>query len=82
MGNFGKCTYPFQSGKETFEYYDKKYMQQELYFTEAAPVLENNQLLLGTDIGILKLVLNIFRKVIMPLPLYSPDLKYKEPPRI
>ncbi len=55
MGNFGKCTYPFQSGKETFEYYDKKYMQQELYFTEAAPVLENNQLLLGTDIGILKI---------------------------
>lgn len=30
-------------------------MQQELYFTEAAPVLENNQLLLGTDIGILKI---------------------------
>ena len=37
------------------DYYDKKYMQQELYFTEAAPVLENNQLLLGTDIGILKI---------------------------
>lgn len=30
-------------------------MQQELYFTEAAPVLKNNQLLLGTDIGILKI---------------------------
>ena len=35
----------FNPEKETFEYYDKKYMQQELYFTEAAPVLENNQLL-------------------------------------
>jgi len=45
----------FNPEKETFEYYDKKYMQQELYFTEAAPVLENNQLLLGTDIGILKI---------------------------
>lgn len=27
----------FNPEKETFEYYDKKYMQQELYFTEAAP---------------------------------------------
>ena len=45
----------FNPEKETFEYYDKKYMQQELYFTEAAPVLKNNQLLLGTDIGILKI---------------------------
>lgn len=45
----------FNPEKETFEYYDKKYIQQELYFTEAAPVLENNQLLLGTDIGILKI---------------------------
>lgn len=46
----------FNPEKETFEYYDKKYTQQELYFTEAAPVLDgHNQLLLGTDVGILRI---------------------------
>lgn len=46
----------FNPEKGTFEYYDKKYTQQELYFTEAAPVLDgHNQLLLGTDVGILRI---------------------------
>ena len=47
----------FDPEKETFEYYDKKYTRQELYFTEAAPVQDqNHQLMLGTDIGILRII--------------------------
>ena len=46
----------FHPDKETFEHYDKKYLQQDLYFTEAAPVQsQHHQLLLGTDIGILRI---------------------------
>ena len=46
----------FHPDKETFEHYDKKYLQQDLYFTEAAPVQDqHHQLLLGTDIGILRI---------------------------
>lgn len=53
----------FDPEKETFEYYDKKYTRQELYFTEAAPVQDqNHQLLLGTDIGILRITPEHFKK--------------------
>jgi signal transduction histidine kinase/DNA-binding response OmpR family regulator len=53
----------FDPEKETFEYYDKKYTRQELYFTEAAPVQDqNHQLMLGTDIGILRITPEHFKK--------------------
>lgn len=46
----------FNPETEVFEYYDKKYVQQELYFTEAAPVQDqHHQILLGTGIGILRI---------------------------
>ena len=73
----------FHPEKETFEHYDKKYLQQDLYFTEAAPVQnQHHQLLLGTDIGILRIFPEQLQKVAMFLLSYSPDSRYKELPRI
>lgn len=43
----------FQNG--TFENYDIKYLQKETYFSEAMPILQQNQLILGTDDGILRI---------------------------
>lgn len=61
---------------ETFEYYDKKYLQQDLYFTEAAPVLnESHQLLLGTDIGVLKVYPEQLRKSTYVPPIVFTGLK-------
>lgn len=73
----------FHPDKETFEHYDKKYLQQDLYFTEAAPVQsQHHQLLLGTDIGILRIFPEQLQKVVMFLLSYSLDSRYKELPRI
>ena len=58
-------------------------MQQELYFTEAAPVLENNQLLLGTDIGILKISPEHLQKSNYAPPIVFTGFKIQwKPPRI
>jgi len=57
---------------ETFELYDKKYLQQDLYFTEAAPVQnELHQLLLGTDVGILQVSPEQLKKSV-----YSPSIVF------
>ena len=66
----------FNPEKETFEYYDKKYLQRELYFTEAAPVQnKQHQLLLGTDIGVLKITPEQLRKSTYAPPIVFTDLK-------
>lgn len=39
----------------TFDHYNEKYLQKEIYFSEASPVILQNQLLLGTDAGILRI---------------------------
>lgn len=39
----------------TFDHYSEKYLQKEIYFSEAAPVIQHNQLILGTDAGILRI---------------------------
>lgn len=66
----------FTPEKETFEYYDKKYLQRELYFTEAAPVQNGqHQLLLGTDIGVLKIIPEQLKKSTYTPPIVFTDLK-------
>ena len=66
----------FNPEKDTFEYYDKKYLQKELYFTEAAPVQNGqHQLLLGTDIGVLKITPEQLKKSTYTPPIVFTDLK-------
>lgn len=38
----------------TFGYYDKRYLQKEVYFSEGSPVIWRNQLILGTEAGIME----------------------------
>lgn len=46
----------FYPEEESFESYDRKYFQQEFYFTEAAPIQNRHQqILLGTSTGLLKI---------------------------
>lgn len=66
----------FNSEKGTFEYYDKKYLQQELYFTEAAPTQnEHHQILLGTDLGVLKINPDQLKKSTYTPPIVFTGLK-------
>ena len=66
----------FNPEKDTFEYYDKKYLQKELYFTEAAPIQNGqHQLLLGTDIGVLKITPEQLKKSTYTPPIVFTDLK-------
>lgn len=39
----------------TFDNYDKRYLQKEIYFSEAAPVIWHNHLILGTEAGIMEM---------------------------
>lgn len=39
----------------TFDNYDKRYMQKEIYFSEAVPVIWHNHLILGTEAGIMEM---------------------------
>ena len=38
----------------TFDYYDKRYLQKEIYFSEAAPAIWHDHLILGTEAGIME----------------------------
>lgn len=45
----------FNPDTGTFDNYDKRYMQKEIYFSEAAPVIWHNHLILGTEAGIMEM---------------------------
>ncbi len=45
----------FDPATGTFDNYDKRYMQKEVYFSEAAPVIWHNHLILGTEAGIMEM---------------------------
>lgn len=46
----------------TFDHFNEKHLQKEIYFSEASPVIQQNQLVLGTDAGILRINLAAIRK--------------------
>lgn len=52
----------FDSKTGTFDNYDEKYLQKEIYFSEAAPTIWHNQLIVGTENGILKMDPTLFSK--------------------
>lgn len=45
----------FDPDSGTFDNYDEKFLQKQLYFSEAIPVKLQDQLMLGTEAGILKM---------------------------
>ena len=52
----------FDPENGTFEHYNEKHLQKEIYFSEASPAILQNQLILGTDAGILKINPTAFSK--------------------
>lgn len=45
----------FDPENSTFDKYGKKYLQKEIYFSEAIPVVQQNQLIVGTEAGMIKI---------------------------
>lgn len=45
----------FNPDTGAFDNYDKRYIQKEVYFSEAAPVIWHNHLILGTEAGIMEM---------------------------
>ena len=46
----------------TFDNYDEKYLQKEIYFSEAAPVVWHDHLIIGTESGIMDMDPTLFNK--------------------
>lgn len=45
----------FDPQSSTFDKYGKEYLQKEIYFSEAIPVVQQNQLIVGTEAGMIKI---------------------------
>ena len=65
----------FDSENGTFEHYNEKHLQKEIYFSEASPAILQNQLILGTDAGILKINPAAFSKSTYTPPIAFTSLK-------
>lgn len=65
----------FDPEKGIFEHYNEKHLQKEIYFSEASPAILQNQLILGTDAGILKINPTAFRKSSYTPPIVFTSLK-------
>lgn len=65
----------FDPENGTFEHYNEKHLQKEIYFSEASPAIIRNQLILGTDAGILKINPAAFSKSSYTPPIVFTSLK-------
>lgn len=65
----------FDPENGTFEHYNEKHLQKEIYFSEASPAILQNQLILGTDAGILKINPTAFSKSSYTPPIVFTSLK-------
>lgn len=65
----------FDPENGTFEHYNEKHLQKEIYFSEASPAILQNQLILGTDAGILKINPAAFSKSSYTPPIVFTSLK-------
>ena len=65
----------FNPENGTFEHYNEKHLQKEIYFSEASPAILQNQLILGTDAGILKINPAAFSKSSYTPPIVFTSLK-------
>ena len=65
----------FDPENGTFEHYNEKHLQKEIYFSEASPAILQNQLILGTDAGILKINPTAFSKSSYTPPVVFTSLK-------
>jgi len=65
----------FNPKTETFEKYGERYLQNKLYFSEAIPVQSQDQLILGTDAGILRINPSLFHKSTYIPPIVFTGLK-------
>ena len=61
----------FDPENGTFTNYNKQYQQQEVYFSEAHPVIWHNRLIAGTEAGIMEVSLNQLKK-----SSYSPHIAF------
>ena len=59
----------------TFDHYNEKYLQKEIYFSEASSVIVQDQLILGTDAGILKINPKLLSKSSYSPPIVFTGLK-------
>ncbi len=65
----------FNPENGTFEHYDEKHLQKEIYFSEASPAILQNQLILGTDAGVLEINPAAFSKSTYTPPIVFTGLK-------
>ena len=59
----------------TFDHYNEKYLQKEIYFSEASPVIMQDQLILGTDAGLLRINPKLLSKSAYSPPIVFTGLK-------
>lgn len=59
----------------TFDNYDEKYLQKEIFFSEASPVVWHDQLIMGTESGIANVVPALFKKSSYTPPIAFTGLK-------
>lgn len=65
----------------TFDYYDEKYLQKEIYFSEAAPIAWHNQLIIGTESGIARVFPDLFKKSSYVPPIVFTGLRIQGVPQ-
>lgn len=65
----------FNPESGSFDKYGKRYMQKEIYFSEAIPVLQQNQLIIGTEAGIIRIDPVSFHKSTYTPPIAFTGLK-------
>ena len=65
----------FNPESGTFDKYGKEYLQKEIYFSEAIPVLQQNRLIVGTEAGIIQINPASFSKSTYTPPIAFTGLK-------
>lgn len=73
--------FQFDPEKETFEEFSSRYRQENVYFTEAVPIVKNGHLILGTEAGILHVNPELFRKSDYVPPVMLTDIRVQGVPR-
>ncbi len=71
----------FDPDKETFEEFSSRYRQENVYFTEAAPIMRDGHLILGTEAGILNVDPGLFRKSDYAPPVVLTDIRIQGVPK-